>query len=137
MTNEQKRQYLNDALDDLIKVLKTFNDAYNNMCEWYEAYGETNLLRGSNMEFKHDLYDENVDWFSASDIFSTVLDTYEEDVPDKKEWPNEFTPNYSYCEMPNSAMAISEMRDRIMAKLYKKFSTDIEANNRFTGLDLD
>lgn len=64
-------------------------------------------------------------------------EAYYEDAPDKKEWPNEFTPNYSYCETPNNAMAISEMRDRIMAKLYKKFSSGIEANNRFTGLDLD
>lgn len=64
-------------------------------------------------------------------------EAYYEDAPDKKEWPNEFTSNYSYCEIPNSTMAISEMRDRIMAKLYKKFSTGIEANNRFAGLDLD
>ena len=53
-TREYKQQYIKDAVSDLRKVLKKFDDAYDDLAQWFENYnGSGSMFRGSDMEFKH------------------------------------------------------------------------------------
>ena len=136
MTNNEKKAVLKDALDDFIKVLNTFNEAYNNMCSWYEAYGRPSMWRSSDMQFKHDLDDEDIEWFSADDIWQSVIDVLKIDFEDH-EWPYEFRPDISFDETPNSARIVRESYNEIIDDLNKKLVNEVEPNERFMNLDIE
>lgn len=113
---EYKQQYIKDAVSDLRKVLKKFDDAYDDFAQWFENYnGSGSMFRGSDMEFKH-CKEDGID-ITAGQIYGVILEILKRDCYNDNYIPIAFSPRWSFDDEPINSFVIDDYEDEIISKL--------------------
>jgi hypothetical protein len=105
--NEKEDRVIKDALDDLIVVLTKIDRCFDDLSEWFNAYGSYGM-RGSNMSFKHNL--EN-----NEDVANAIYSEAERLMKKHYQYlPCAFRGELSIDEEPSNADAVEELYDEIL-----------------------